>query len=794
VPNWLAYTGILCLVLTVVPAVAAANEEDFESDKETAHSTSNQEAEFLEVIVNGHSTGRIGEFTLRHGLLYAKPQELQDLGFRVPSKRHLTSDGLISLSDLPGFVWTFDVKNQQLRVTAVDSILIPAMLRPNQGEAPWSRRVIESGTGLTLNYDTVGTFAGGQNGGSGSFDLRSFAPWGIVSSDWLAYTGASSTTPGTNRGVRLDSAYTLADVNSLRRYSVGDFINSGLSWTRPVHMEGAQVRSDFSMRPDLVTFPLPMIAGSAAVPSTVNVLVNGNLVSSHDVDPGPFEIPQLPVISGAGTITMTMTNAQGQQVSVTQPFYGSSTLLAPGLQTYSGQTGLVRRNWGTVSDQYGKTAGSALYRRGLTRNFTIEASTEGTPGAYLAGAGGAVAIGTLGILNFDLAGSGGSGSLGELISVGAQHIGTKFNLGGSAILANRNYRDVASMNGSGNLRKQITAFTGISIRRFGSAGIAYAGMSQDASPVSNSTFGSPAEYSRVITANYSVQVHRISLFATEFRSLDKAGSSGLQAGFTIPLGRRTSISGSGSSSSSGQIEVQQNPVKIGDLGYEVYIAGGDGSHEFGQIQYKSPVGLFTAGVDTQGGLTTTRLESQGAVSFVDRGLFPSNTIFDSFAVVDTSPMEHVHVYQENRDVGSTDKTGRLLVPDMRAFDVNHLGIEPTDVPVDATLKTNKQVVRPQDRSGVVVRFPIRFSRGALLQLVDLSGTPIPVGSTVTLKATGVSVSSGYDGEAYLEDLSLHNELTVERAGGRPCVVAFDYKAIPGDIPSIGPLRCEEKKP
>ena len=585
--------------MTAVPAVSMATDEASEPSKEKTHSASDDEAELLEVVVNGHSIGKIGEFTLRHGLLYAKPQELQALGFRVPNGLRRTSDGLIALGDLPGFVWNFDVKNQQLLVTAIDSALIPATLRSNAGEAPWSRRAIESGNGLTLNYDTAGTFAGGKAGGSGSFDLRSFAKWGIVSSDWLAFTGASSTIPGTSRAVRLDSAYSLADVNSLRRYSMGDFINSSLTWTRPVHMEGVQVRSDFTMRPDLVTFPLPTLAGSAAVPSTVDVLVNGNLVASNQVDPGPFQIPQLPVISGAGTITMTMTNAQGQQVSVTQPFYGGSSLLAPGLQTFSAHAGLIRRNWGTVSDDYGKMGGSALYRRGLTKNFTIEASTEGTPGAYLAGAGGAANIGTLGAINFDVAGSGGSGSLGGLLSVGAQHIGTKFNLGGSAILANRNYRDMASMNGSGIMRKQITAFTGLNLRRLGTAGVAYAGVVEDASPVSSAKFGSPPEHSRIVTANYSLQIHRISFFATEFRSLDQAGSSGLQAGFTIPLSRRISVSGSGSSDGSGQIQVQQTPVRIGDWGYAAYVSAGTSNHEFGQVQYKSPVGLFTAGADYQ---------------------------------------------------------------------------------------------------------------------------------------------------------------------------------------------------
>jgi len=82
------------------------------------------------------------------------------------------------------------------------------------------------------------------------------------------------------------------------------------------------------MRPDLITFPLPTVSGSAAAPSTVDVLADGNLIVSSQTGAGPFEIPQLPVISGAGTISMTVTNTLGQQVTLTQPFYASSTLLA----------------------------------------------------------------------------------------------------------------------------------------------------------------------------------------------------------------------------------------------------------------------------------------------------------------------------------------------------------------------------------------------------------------------------------------------------------------------------------
>jgi outer membrane usher protein len=158
--------------------------------------------------------------------------------------------------------------------------------------------VIESGTGVTLNYDTVGTFTGGQGRRHRVAGSASLFALGNLSSEWLAYAGATSSAVGHKHGDTPRFGLHIADVNTLRRYSLGDFITSGLAWTRPVHLEGVQINSDFSMRPDLVTFPLPSISGSAAVPSTVNVLADGNLVASSQIAPAPLRYRSSPWYRG----------------------------------------------------------------------------------------------------------------------------------------------------------------------------------------------------------------------------------------------------------------------------------------------------------------------------------------------------------------------------------------------------------------------------------------------------------------------------------------------------------------
>jgi len=778
VAKWFRCAAILFLALTITPALAQSADQIL----------------LLEVYLNGHSIAKVGEFTVRHRTLMAKRGELHDLGIRVPISRASKSDDLIALASLPGLSCHLDQKTQTLYVKIPVSRLLPTVMHLDGSERPVGPRKIESGTGMTLNYDIVGTYAGGHKGTSGSLDLVAFSPRGVASSGLLVRTGAVQSGTGKSMVIRLDSTYDFADANTLRRYSLGDFISGGLAWTRPIRLAGAQIRSDFSMRPDLVTFPLPSISGSTAVHSVVDVLTNGNLVLSQEIDPGAFEVPQLPMVTGAGTISLMVTNALGQQVNITQPFYASSALLAPGLQTFSAQVGLVRRNWGVVSNDYGKLAGVANYRRGLSPKLTIEGSAEATPGTVMAGGGAVVNVGNIAALNIAAAASTGSGHAGMQFSVGTQRIGKVFSLSASAIIADRNFQDVAAINGDPVARKQLNGSAGMSLRRLGSVGVAYAGLDVDMPPNPIELSVTPLQRAHVLSASYSVQVHRISIYATEFRDLINQSNSGMQVGLTIPFGRRSSVSVGGASDGSGQVELQKSVITVGDLGYQAYVSAGDTTHEFVEAQYKSHLGLFTAGVDTNGGETTLTLQSQGALSLVDRGLFPSNTIYDSFAIVDTGPIAHVHVLQENRDVGSTNSAGRLLVPDMRSFDLNHLAIEPDDLPQDTAIDVTTREVRPQDRSGVVIRFPVKISHGALLKLVDEAGAPIPVGGTATLRATSAVVPIGYDGNAYVQGLNPHNEVDVEGPDGRRCSVAFYYQPLRGEIPTIGPLRCLERKP
>ncbi len=574
-----------------------------------------QQTLLLEVVVNGRTTGKVAEFVERGGMLLVKRADLAELGLRIPPGVAPVTDSLYAIASLPHVAVRVDEATQTLYVTASDGALLPRQLHVAGSPVPGTP--LESALGATLNYDVTGAVTDGHAYGSGLFDMRIFSPIGVASTDLLAYAGSAGGPGSLAPAIRLDSTYVYSDFAAQRRYWGGDFITGGLTWTRPVRLGGAQITHDFTMRPDLVTFPLPSMAGSVSVPSTVDVLVNGAQVLSRQVQPGPFDIPQLPVITGAGQVQLSVTNALGQQVTTTLPFYASANLLAPGLHTYSLEAGFVRLNWGLVSNDYGAFAGSGTYRLGVTDDVTIEAHAEGTRGQVMAGGGLVANAFNFAVVNVGGAASTAQGHGGGELSVGIERMGRVFSFGASGIFATPDFRDIAAMNGEPVPMRQLSANATAYIGKWGSLGVAYVEVDQPSvssqvsvtgppafnppggpSPPSGVGLGngslpfSPLESAKVLTATYSVQLRHVYVFATGFHDFTRGGGDGVSIGLTVPLGRRSSITASANTQSGspayGQVQAQQSAVNIGDWGYQAYLSGGNGDHEFGHCNTNRP--------------------------------------------------------------------------------------------------------------------------------------------------------------------------------------------------------------
>ncbi len=148
----------------------------------------------------------------------------------------------------------------------------------------------------------------------------------------------------------------------------------------------------------------------------------------------------------------------------------------------------------------------------------------------------------------------------------------------------------------------------------------------------------------------------------------------------------------------------------------------------------------------------------------------------------------IRVFQENREVGRTGSSGRMLIPNLRGYEVNHLSIDPKGLGLNADIPVTSASVRPMRGSGILVAFGVRENtNSALIILQDAQGKALELGAAAILQGSNGTFTIGYDGEVYIQGLKDQNTLSVTTSDGE-CTASFNYSSDMAN-PVIGPIAC-----
>jgi outer membrane usher protein len=283
------------------------------------------------------------------------------------------------------------------------------------------------------------------------------------------------------------------------------------------------------------------------------------------------------------------------------------------------------------------------------------------------------------------------------------------------------------------------------------------------------------------------------VFVTAFADVSNRQNYGAFVGISIPIGDYGAVSTGATTSRSGTSLTTDasRPLTAdpGSYGWRVRDSEGAVVARSAAASYRSSVATVQAGVEqSQKNVVQGMAQIDGAVATVGGGVFASNRIDDSFAVVDAGA-PGVPVLYENRPAGETNSSGKLLVPNLRAYGKNKISIDPKGLGVNDEVETVEDVVAPADRSGVLVSFKTKTDvQSAVVILAGPDGKPLAVGSRGKLDGSDADFVVGYDGRAFVKDLKGANSVTVILEKGE-CHATFDYTAAADRQVSIGPVSC-----
>ena len=704
--------------------------------------------------------------------------------------------------------YRYDEPTQKIFIQAADELLVTKVydVRGKPPAVPPARADFGAVVNYALFASSMSSFPRSAfrfSGANASIDARAFEPYGTLSQSAIL----GSTLTQESSVLRLDTTWSYSDPESLRTYRIGDVISGGLAWTRPIRVGGVQLQRNFSLRPDLVTMPLPAISGSAAVPSTLDVYINNLKVHTQEVPPGPYQLTNIPVVTGAGEASVVLRDATGRPTALSVPFFASPRLLQPGLTDFSVEAGLPRLRYASESDTYLQDpVGSATLRAGIYDWLTAESHVEA--GMRLANGGlGAVArVGSLGVASA----AGGASELDRKWGYQSYfafdtQLG-KINLHLSSQHTFGSYNDLASV--SARYLPPIVSILGSAYPGY----LLPAASTQPPKYIDAISVGTPlpdgstvslgflhvdlraARPSDVLNLSYSRAVLAAgSAYVSAFKDLNDRKSFGIFGGLTFPLGGKVTASAGVTSTRQGtnySFEIAK-PLgsEPGSYGWRLRDSEGGIPNRFAGGSYRSSIGQIEGSVQQVGSSGGGWVLVQGAVATLGGGVFLANRIDDAFAVVDAGA-PGVDVLYENRPAGQTDARGQLLIPGLRSYQRNTISIDPRGLPVDADAPVTQSVVAPADRSGVVVGFGVKTDvAAAVVILIGRDGKFIAPGSEGRLEGAEETFVVGYDGRAYVEGLGATNAVAVTAPTGE-CRATFPFAAKDNSQVVIGPLVCQ----
>lgn len=752
-----------------LPATSGLEAAPADGAEALARAAVSAQTMYLDVVMDGRVVRPLVRFSVTGGRLSVEPAELAGAGLMLPDGLVLDDRGLVRLGDIPGLQWQLDMSLQQVRLAPA------ASLRPTQRFGYTTPVAVDArrDQGLLLDWDVFARSFDHTETVSLGTGLRWFGRFGAIEQTGISRAGGD----GTEGYTRLDSRWSYSDPVRLQTWSAGDIVTGGLAWTRPVRLGGVQWRRNFGVRPDLISYPVPQFSADATVPSAVELYVNNVRQLDRQVDPGPFVLTDFPRLVGAGQAMVVVTDALGRRTQTNVPLYVDFQRLAPGLSDFSLDAGVLRRGFGVDSSGYGSDlVASASWRRGLRNDITMELHGESGPGLTLGGAGFAWSpLGRFGLITGSLAHSSGDDS-GEQRGLGYQWFGQGVGIDLYSQRASAGYRDLGSLDGgSPPLRAQDRASMWRTIPR-GSVSLNWL-RSRDRL----------LRPTRTVSLGLSQSFRRSSLHATALHDADAGW--GVSVSVNIRLDRdldASFVADRHQGDTSFAASARRSAPYEGGWGWEALARDdGDGSVS---ARRRSPIGEFWFGLDRSGGMGGAFGQGSGSVVMMDGQAFASRRVTDSFALVSTGGVGSVPILYENRLAGTTNDNGYLLLPDVRGWVDNRIGIDPDGLGPNLSVPAIEQMVVAPDRGGVRVQFPIQKVRSATVVLHDADGQPVAAGSRVR-RGQGGDALVGFDGELWM-DAYIDGETLHWSRAGQQCQAVAPPLPTGSASARLGPVSCQ----
>lgn len=726
--------------------------------------------QYLSVTVNHYTYDGLWAIRVEDNALWIASDDAAKLGIASGQ----TNADWLNLSARQGIEIDFDSLQQQLSLTVPEQALTHVQhldSQPHAATPAWQQA--QPLGNLTLDYSLYSSDTPGQQQTSLQSQLQT-SGWlpGQLSSGMNSRMQHGQSGESTTH-TRLMTTWQHDFPQWLTSVAVGDNITTGVSWSRQVRFAGLHLARNFQLDPQLNTAPRAQFSDSVALPSTVDLYIDGLRQSHQQVTPGSYILDTLPTFSGSGQAQVVITDINGQRREVTLDLYGAPDMLAQGVSSSSLDVGWLRKNYAERSNDY---AASPLldagWRYGVSNNLTVSAHTEQHHDAHNIGVAGDWLISPrAGIISGHAAASRSPQGEGNKWGIGYQWNAQGLGFSANTSRSDRHWTDIARVSGSLPIRRSDNLWVSQTISGWGTLGAGW--VRQDSA--------------RYLNASWSKSFHnRISATLGYTHALS-SGDKTVQLMFSIPLGNRDALSLQAGNQSSRWDYRHQPDNQLGGWSWQVSQNTGSASRQdHADIGYLGQYGEWHAGVDRDQSSVSRYLSGEGSMMLLENHAYALRYNRQGIALVSTNGIRDVPIAVEHRRAGETDENGYLLLTDLPRYHNARISLDPLNLPPEVVTPVTEILAQPGMTTAVKVDFQVHRARLVTAQLRDRQRQPIAVGSSVSY--TGGESIVGRDGFIWLESPPMPGTLSIHTPSG-PCEVTLPAAPSTATTLNLGALSC-----
>ncbi len=617
--------------------------------------------------------------------------------------------------------------------------------------------------GAYINYNVTGSKFKDGNYIASTNEAVIFSEYGRLTNEF--FVGEKSFNRNNKiSAIRLNSNWTYDHQPTLSTLRVGDTVTSSSDFRGSTRIAGFQFSKDFSLDPNLITYPLLNFLGSSQVPTSIDVYANSINVFKNNLPSGNFELENIPISAGNGQVQINSTDITGKSVTYIVPFYTSPKLLKPELSDFSHEIGIKRKKFGINSNQYSDFISSGNHRVGIDNYLTSGVSYEYFKDIINLSSNNDLKLDQYGILSLGLNYNTYINTTSTRQNTASLHTGYNYQIKNTNFfIQNTTSSGKTKTAGSYPYEKPSspTIKTGVNInlQQIGSVGLQYnkfADIFNNKSSIASLSYNNTLFNKIFIQGSIGKDFDSNSAFFGLTLSLHFGDNKTLSSGNNYANTRRNTY-----------VEMASSMRDYEDFSYKVRLEDEIKQNHRVELDARSRFGKAKLLSFQNGAQKLKQLNLSGAFGYLDGSVFAMQENYKSFAVI-RSNEDDLEIFKNNVRIGNVQKGRELVITGLSEYIKNDFSFNSKTLPISRSFEREKITVIPMRKSGSVIEFVTKPYRYLKINLVSNLNIPIEAGSIVEINNLNQTFLVGHNGNVFIDNLEEMPEISGKTCSANEC--------------------------